>query len=368
MKTIIHALILAACLSACDLVTTPVLTVPGEYQGANFEALAEEERAVISLLDELSTVLSEAQNPDQSFTVEQLTGHFLDGNPSLSSYTNSPFRPSVDQWLIEAAAASGDTFDVLQAPLGNGGVSEGYLLNGQGQDVAELVLKGLHTALLYYNAVRLTYAQTDTTLADRLLAIYGAHPDLPASYDDGKHSHPDSYLAAMAAARDDNSGSGFYSIIQESLIQLQAASAFPVLYAYEIDEARQNIRYTLELVLASTIIHELQQAIHLLDQVSPPRADLSEAIHRISSATGISAGFRMLPSGYRLISDVQIDGILEELLSEPGQISTIYELVQDPVKGIDKLEDVIDSLQFIYGFSDSELIAFKSDWVARQSR
>ena len=368
MKHLLAALVLIGCCSSCDILSVPPLSIPNEYPGSNFETLASEELSIISGMNDLKETLVDARDENNSFTVDELGQLFLAGSPSLSSYTNDPFRSSIDNWLIEVAAASGNSFDLNQAPQGNGGVDEGYLLNGEGQDPGALILNGLHTAMLYYNAIRLSYAQVDTALADKLLAIYGAHPDMPNSYNDDQHSNPDQFLAAMAAARDENNGAGYYSTIQQGLIQLKAASAFPFDYAFEIDEARQNIRFTLELVLASTVVYELQNALELLEQSSPSDADLAEAVHRISNATGIMAGFRLLPAGYRLITDPQAESVLEELLSEPGEVSTIYEFITNPDDGVDKLEDAIDLIQFVYGFSDAELIAFKKDWVEEQSR
>lgn len=368
MKHLLAAFALIVCCSSCDILSVPPLSIPNDYPGASFQTLASEELSIIAGMNDLEETLIDARDENNSFSVDALGQLFLSGNPSLSSYTNESFRTSVDNWLIEVAAASGNSFSLSQAPQGNGGVDEGYLLNGNGQDPGSLILKGLHTAMLYYNAVRLSYAQVDTAVADKLLAMYGAHPDMPNSYNADQHSNPDRFIAAMAAARDENNGTGYYSIIREGLIQLKAASPFPFDYAFEIDEARQHIRFTLELVLASTVVHELQNALDLLEQSNPSDADLVEAVHRISNATGIMAGFRMLPAGYRLITDPQAESVLEELLSEPGQASMIYEFASNPADGVDKLEDAIDLIQFVYGFSDAELIAFKKDWVAEQSR
>lgn len=367
MKQVFLFALLSVVLISCDLFAPVPLTVPENYDGASFQTNAATELAIVDQLAALTTTLASGQDPAVSFTIDELGQLFLQGSPSLSSQTNEGFTSRVDNWLVEIAAASGNSFDLQNAPQGNGGVQEGYLFDENGVELRQIVEKGLYGAVLYYQAIKVSYASIDSTTSDKMLALFGAHPDFPNSYNKSIHPNADRFMAGYAAGRDQDNAIGYYSFMKDAFITLQAASANTFDYAFELDQSLQTIRYTWELVNAASTIHSLSLAQDLL-KTSPSDQDVVEAVHRIAEAAGFMYGYWKLPIGYRRIRDSQVESILEKLLIPVDGTSSMYEFAQKPADTISRLEEVIEDLQIFYEFTDAEVLEFKKDWVAEQSR
>lgn len=368
MKQVFLFALLSIVLIGCDLFAPIPLTVPDEYDSAAFQTNASTELAIVNQMAALSGKLATGQNLAVTFTIDELGQLFLQGTPSLSSQTNEAFTSRVDNWLVEIAAASGNSFDLQDAPQGNGGVQEGYLFDENGVELSQVVEKGLYGAVLYYQAMKVSFDPIDTATSDKLLALFGAHPDFSNSYNGSRHANADRFMAGYAAGRDQDNALGYYSILKNAFITLQAASVNTFDYAFEVDQSLQTIRYTWELVNAASTIHSLSLAVDLLEKSAPSDQDVAEAAHRIAEAAGFMYGYWKLPIGYRSLRDDQIESILEKLLIPVDETSSIYEFAQKPADTRSKLEDVIEELQVFYEFTDIEVLEFKKDWVAEQNR
>lgn len=368
MKKSLQFIFLSIVLTSCSLFEPIPLVIPDEYDGSSFEVNAAEELALVDQLVQLRDKLATATDPSVSFSVDELGQLFLAGSPSLSSQTNEAFTAKVDSWLVEIAAASGNTFDLLKAPEGNGGVDSGYLFDEYGVELSEVVLKGLYGAILYYQGMQTSFESIDTATSDKLIALFGAHPDFSNSYNRSLHPHADDFMAGYAAGRDQDNGLGFYGIMELSFITLQAASANSFDYAFELDQSLQTIRYTWEQINAASVIHTLSLAADILQEPNPSQEDLTTALHRIAEAAGFMYGYWKLPIGYRSIQDSQIESILETLLLPTEGTSVMYEFAQKPQESLSRLEDVIEQLQLFYEWTDVEVLGFKTDWVAVQNR
>lgn len=368
MKQVFLFALLSIVLIGCDLFAPIPLTVPDTYDATAFQANASTELIIVDQLAALSSSLASGQDPAVSFTIDELGQLFLQGSPSLSSQTNEAFTSRVDNWLVEIAAASGKSFDLQNAPQGNGGVQEGYLFDENGVELSQIVEKGLYGAVLYYQAMKTSFDPIESATSDKLLALFGAHPDFPNSYNKSIHPNADRFMAGYAAGRDQDNALGYYSILKNAFITLQAASANTFDYAFELDQSLQTIRYTWEVVNAASTIHSLSLAADLLEDSAPSDQAVTEASHRIAEAAGFMYGYWKLPIGYRSLQDDQIESILEKLLIPVDGTSSIYEFAQNPAGTRARLEDVIEELQLFYGFTDAEVLAFKKDWVAEQNR
>lgn len=368
MKQVFLFALLSVVLISCDLFAPAPLTVPENYDATAFQTNATTELAIVDQLSQFSSTLTSGQDPSVSFTIDELGQLFLQGNPSLSSQTNEAFTSRVDNWLVEIAAASGNSFDLQNAPQGNGGVEEGYLFDENGVELSQVVEKGLYGALLYYQAIKVSYGSIDTATSDKMLALFGAHPDFANSYNQSIHANADRFMAGYAAGRDQDNAIGYYSIMKDAFITLQAASVNTFDYAFELDQSLQTIRYTWELINAASTIHSLSLAADLLEDSAPSDENVAEAVHRIAEAAGFMVGYWKLPVGYRSIRDNQIESILEKLLIPVGGTSSMYEFAQKPADTRSRLEDVIEELQLFYEFTDLEVLSFKNDWVAEQNR
>lgn len=368
MKQVFLFALLSVVLISCDLFAPVPLTVPENYDGTSFQTNATTELAIVDQLAALSTTLASGQDPAVSFTIDELGQLFLQGSPSLSSQTNEAFTSRVDNWLVEIAASSGNSFDLQDAPQGNGGVQDSYLFDENGIELSQIVEKGLYGAVLYYQAMKVSYDPIDTATSDKLLALFGGHPDFPNSYDQSIHPNADRLMAGYAAGRDQDNAIGYYSIMKDAFITLQAASANTFDYAFELDQSLQTIRYIWEVINAASTIHNLSLAIDLLESPSPSDEDIALALHRIAEAAGFMYGYWKLPIGYRSLRDNQIESILEKLLIPVDGPGSMFEFAQKPADSLSRLEDVIEELQIFYEFTDADVLAFKKDWVAEQNR
>lgn len=368
MKQVFLFVLLSVVLTSCDLFAPIPLTVPDTYDATAFESNAATELVIVEQMAALSSTLATGQDPSVSFTIDELGQLFLQGSPSLSSQTNEAFTSRVDNWLVEIAASSGNSFDLQDAPQGNGGVQGGYLFDENGVELSQIVEKGLYGSVLYYQAMKVSFDPIDTATSDKLLALFGAHPDFPNSYNSAIHPNADRFMAGYAAGRDQDNALGYYSIMKDAFITLQAASVNTFDYAFEVDQSLQTIRYIWEVINAASTIHNLSLAADLLEGSAPSDQDLAEATRRIAEAAGFMYGYWKLPLGYRSLRDNQIESILEKLLIPVDATSRMYEFAQEPADTRSRLEDVVEELQVFYKFTDAEVLAFKKDWVAEQSR
>ncbi len=355
-------------LSGCGLFSPDPLTIPENYDGSAFSTNASAELALLDQFKDLVSKMKEGRDEGVTFSVDELGQLFLDGSPSISDQTNAYYRGLVDSWLVEMASASGNEFVLADAPQGNGGVLGGHLFDEHGLELEQMIDKGLFGSMMYSQANLILNEEITPATADRILALWGAHPDFVNSDNSSAHTNADRFSAKYAARRDQNDGIGFYTSMEDALIQLQAASANSSDYAFEVDQAVVAIREIWEAANAATIINYLYAAIDKLSQTNPSDAEIGSALHSYSEAVGFLHGWRQLPSGSRLITDDQVDKILGMMEAAPDAVPQSYLFARDPFTYLSQLEDAVNELQLIYGFTNAELESFKKNWVNEQGR
>ncbi|MCS6795991.1 MAG: DUF4856 domain-containing protein, partial [Raineya sp.] len=247
----------------------------------------------------------------------------------------------------------------------------GYLFDENGLEIEQLVEKGQFGATLYKHALDLINAGTyDDAFVDKLLAIYGATPNFSNS---GSNNVPanvrDRFSANYAARRSDiNDNNSLYVQLKRQFIKLQAAIRAGAAYNKERDDAIAEIKLLWEKVIAATAINYCHSVIATLSQTNPTDAQKGSALHALGEAIGFIHGFRTIPQNHKKITDAQIDQILILFNAPQNGTPTCYKFVTDAVNELPKLQQAINQLKNIYGFTDAEIESFKNNWVALQGR
>ncbi|GAB4420001.1 MAG: hypothetical protein OHK0039_33060 [Bacteroidia bacterium] len=355
--------------AACKREKLP-LDLPDAYDASTFAASTTTEAAVRTALANLTREMQLGRTAGTTVALTSLSDLYAAGSPSLASITTTYYRGRIEGaegWLANIALASGGTYTPGE-PQGNGGVYGGYLLDENGLELEQLVEKGLFSAAMYHHAVSLMQGTITRETADRLVSIFGAHPDFPNTTTAANAANPDRFMAQYGARRDKNDGTGLYSQMEAAFIQLQAAIEAGEEYDEERDEALETLRSTWEKICFATVINYCHTAISKLSATNPTDADKASAIHAYGEAVGFTHGWRTLPQGYRTITDSQIDALLVLLNAPYDGTPTSYKFLTDPVNELPKLVQVIDDVQVIYGFTDQEVEDFRENWVSKQGR
>lgn len=365
MRKVLSLLLFSLLLiTACGDRENAPLEIPTTYDGANFDTNAATE---LDLIRRFRNLVAEAQKGRNGAPVslDSLNYWYAAGTPSVQSLVSDYYAPKVANWHAELAKASGNTY-TPGPPVGEGGVFGGYLFDEHGLELEQMVDKGLFGALLYKHFHDLTQAAVTPATVDRMLAIFGANPSFPNSYQVALHARPDILSANYTARRDRNDGNGLYTATRDAFIQLQAAVRAGDNYNQERDEAIERIRTNWEKANAATIINYLHTVISKLSATNPSDADQGAALHAYSEAVGFTQGWRTLPN--KIITDQQIDEILLLLNAPENGVPVSYRFVADPLNELPKLTQAIGKLKAIYAFSDQEIADFKRNWVLDQNR
>lgn len=347
------------------VIEEPVYT----YSGADFSANAITENAVRTALSNLTLEMKKGRTAGTVVDLSSLTQLYTTGDPALAAVTSTYYADRIEgatAWLGELAKASGGTYSP-GTPSGEGGVYGGHLFDEHGLELEQLVEKGLFAAAMYNHAATLLAGNLDATTADRIVAIFGAHPDFSNS-DNGSLANPDQFSAKYTARRDKNDGTGMYSQMQAAIAKLQTAIAAGDDLQREEEQAVNAIKTTWEKALFATVINYCHAAISKLSTTNPTDADKASALHSYSEAVGFTHGWRQLPQEYKMITDAQIDELLELLNAPHDDAPTSYTFATDPVNELPKLTQAISKIQNIYGFSDQEIQDFRENWVSEQGR
>jgi hypothetical protein len=364
MRKVLLLLLPLFLITACGDNEKAPLDIPVAYDGANFDANAATELGVISRFRKM---VSEAQKGRSGAPVslDSLNYWYTTGSPSVQSLVSSYFAPKVTVWNAELAKASGNAY-TPGTPAGDGGAFGGYLFDENGLELEQLLDKGLYGALLYNHFDHLTHSTITPATVDRMLAIFGANPSFPNSYQAALHARPDILSANYTARRDKNDGKGPYTAIRDAFIQLQAAVRAGDDYNEERDEAIETIRINWEKGNAATMINYLHAVISKLSATNPSDADKASALHSYGETVGFIQGWRTLPN--KKITDQQIDEILQLLNAPENGTPVSYRFATDPLNELPKLTQVIGKLKAIYAFSDQDIEDFKRNWVVDQNR
>lgn len=361
---------LALLFTACTEKEKTPLTIPTTYDAAAFVANTATEEAIGAQLTALVTEVKKGRTTGAILYYNTLSNLYNVGNPSLKSITTPYYAARLDgsgNWLEAVAQASGTGY-TPGVTAGQGGTYGGYLFDENGLEMEQMIEKGLFGAALYHRAVLLMQGALTPATADQLVRIFGAHPDFPNTPTAGKANNPDKFMAGYAARRDNNAGNGLYFQMKQAFIKLQAALKAGDDYRAERDEALVAIRENWEKVNAATVINYCHSVIATLSATNPSDSDKARALHAYGECVGFAHGWRGIPSGYKTITDAEIDEVLALLNAPYNGVPVSYKFATEPLTELPKLLQVIVKLKGIYGFTDQEIEDFKKNWVTEQGR
>lgn len=355
--------------------TTPLvpgLQIPASYSSPNYNAHTTAEYSVRAQLAALGSYMKQPETAPATILEEgQLNALFASsGTPSLADLTPEYFEAIVvDQLFPEIASSSGNSYDPFQGAAANvGGVYGNRLLNRRAKESLQEVEKGLFEAALYNHFLTLTEGELTVETVDKMIAIYGAHPNFPNTSTAANTPTPDAFLALYAARRDKNDGTGFYTRTRDQFIRLKAAIEAGSAFNADRDDAVDKLKEIIESGVMGTAIYYGHAATSKLTSSNPVAVTYSGALHDLSEAVGFVHGWRAVPQQHRTITDAQIDQVLELLLAPPSTEGTMYSYITDSFTTVPNIIEYQEILQNIYGFTDAEVEDFKQNWIAVQGR
>lgn len=372
MKKSLLLLLLASAFWAvsCNDDEKDPLNIPSSYDGAAFESNA---AAELKLLSNLTKLTNEAKKGRVNGTIIGLdslfTWYAFDAPNSLENTATDYYDDRLQTWFNEITLASGGTYTPGAPAGGHGGTFGGYLFDENGLEFEQMIEKGQYGATLYNHANHLAGTSPFTAAtADRMVAIFGANPTFPNSYQAALHARPDVFSANYAARRDKNDGTGFYTTIRDNFIKLQAAAKAGDDYHEEQHDAIHEIFENWEKSNFATVINYLNSVISTLSATNPTDAQKASALHAYSECVGFVHGFRTVAAEHRIITDTQIDLLLDLLNAPYNGTPTSYKFVTDPVNELPKLQTARAEIKAIFGFTDQQMEDFKKNWVVEQNR
>ncbi len=335
--------------------------IPSSYSSDDYIVNTADER---NLYDELNALVAELEALESSSVavpVGDLTA-FWEGT-SMKNQVNPAFEVVVDNYLLEAAEASGNQYDSL---TGEGGVLAGRLFNEHGVEPLEMVEKGLFGALFYNRAIELATTYNEADLCDKLIALYGAHPIFANT--SNHPENPDRGPAKYSARRTPMSG-GFYLDIKSHLIQANYyLSRGNTRTDAVVAEPLAAVLATWERFTAATIINYLHSTIGTLSQTNLSPEDQASALHAYSEAVGFARGL-LVVSNRSIASNTQLNEVLTAMLySIENSSYTGNTLLTDRVSGVQSLTNALNLVKNIYGFTDDEVNQFRMNWINEEQR
>ncbi|MCI0570723.1 MAG: hypothetical protein L0Y66_08230, partial [Myxococcaceae bacterium] len=347
---------LSALALGCGEGTAPMceLTVPTEYPAADYATNASAELELRTRFVAFTQVMKDAEaDLTKRPSATEMKTLFEGGTTSLKSLTSSYYAEKVAALLTDFEQAAGNTWTPADPPTGNGGKYGSFIFSEVGTDLRQTVEKGMFGATFYNHALQLTSGTVTGATVDRLVAIFGAHPTFLG--DSGStNPNPDVYAAAYAERRTpvvDGKKQGLYTQIRDNLIKAHAAAARGEECQGNLEEALDGFYKDWERSNFATVIFYGNDVVTKLSNASATDADRAAALHGYGEMVGFIHGFRTLPAASRIITDAQIDELLTLLGAPSTGTVTAYKLVTDTAAQLPKLQQVMDRIQQIYGFS-----------------
>jgi hypothetical protein len=305
-----------------------------------------------------------ATNRNLPVSAERLRALYT-ANPSLSESTLPSFRALASGnggWIDELAAASGKDGDLLANPPREGRFG-GYLFAATGLEPEQPLEKGLFGAVMFNRILQEMQGEPTLAKLDKILALYGAPPTFP----NGRPASgaPNDVTIAQYAARRDNSGGGpggntgapgLYTLTRDAFLKAQSALKAGAEYKPELDSAMTTLRENMERIIAATCINYCHAGIAGLSATNPTPAQVGAALHALSENVGFIGGLKTLPR--KIISDADIDSVLERLNAPQGRPATMVRFLNNPTE-LAKLTTIINDLARIYGFTPAQVELFK---------
>lgn len=345
--------------------------IPSTYDSPTYETNAAQELALRKAFDDFLKPFRDnetALTPDAGGTFTPLTKAQLEtlygaGTPSVKSVTTAYYQAKVAAWIAEYEAAAADgTYTPVDPPDTNdkGGSYGRWVFNGRGLDLKQAIEKGSYNAAFYNHAVSIITSGTPTVgTVDRLVAAFGAHPSFPNNQN--AQQNKDVNAAGYAARRDskDAANPGPYQKAKKALITAKAAITAGERCNADRDAALKAFLAEWEKSQLATVIYYFNDIITKLSGADP---DYPAVLHAYGEAVGFIAGFKTIPQERRIVTDAQIDSLLQKSFAADGQPVEAYKLKTNPVAGASQLQQVINDIKAIYGFSDAEVESFKKNY------
>jgi hypothetical protein len=337
-----------------------ILNIPGNYDGASYTANTTQENTYYADLSDLAAEMKNGRTPNNTVLASSLETIF---NKNLTNIVSSEIKTDMGNFFTKIAQSSGKEWN-----NNTGGTFGGYLFDNYGVEYEQMVEKGLFAAAFYNRASQILNNTTSTADVDKVVALLGAHPDFPNSNNATKHANPDRFGAVYLARRDKNDGSGFYTNTKAGLIKLQAAVKEGDKFPNEKNDAIAQIRKNWEEGLAATAINYLHAMISVATASSVNAADSARLLHSYGEGVAFIYGFKGVNAAERKITNAQIDNYLS-ILNYPGNANqNAMSFLADRAGNAAKIQQALDLIKSIYGFTDAQVNDFKSNWVSVQDR
>lgn len=336
--------------------TAPVLEVPANYVSDNYDVNVTAEDAVIGELSDMTAAANAAEANAQTSTVAAIPYP-----ATLSAVTLPAYRSLTEDWLVELVKSANSPTGFQNPGAGTpamgeeGGLLGTRLLDENGLELEQMVQKGAFGAALYNHALTVINGDLSNSAAiDQLVEILGTTPDFDPS--------ATTAAATYAKRRSDIANeAGFFFDIRDNLITAKAAIEAGPGFEEERDAALEDYLSAWEKSNFATVIYycnatkvQLQAATALADGPDKEAA-LGNAMHAYAEGVAFAHGFKGLSQ--KQITDAQIDTILDLLLAPEGETPESYRFLNE-VTLLANLDQIIDDIQAIYGFTEAEVNSF----------
>ena len=352
--------------SVLDSSSSCGITIPSTYDSPTFETNAAQELALRQQLDAflapMVTVETQlaADAGATPVTRAQLDALWSAGSPSVKTTTSAYYQAKIAAWLTAYGTAVTDGAYVADVPDGGdqGGALGGYIFDGYGVDLHQAIEKGSYAAAFYNQAVSLIAIGPITTgTIDRLVASFGASPAFPNN--DNAAQNRDVLAAAYAARRDskDVANPGPYQRIRAALIKAKASVEAGSKCDADRDVALDVFLKQWEIATYASVVFDFND---IIAKVSA--SDFPGALHSYGEAVGFISGFKTIAPSRRIITDAQIDNLLQQIYAADGAPVEAYKLKTTPFDAVSRLQAGIGVIKGIYAFTDAQIMSFQQNF------
>ena len=356
----------ASASTVLDSTSSCGIAIPATYESPTFETNAAQE---LQLRQELEAFLApmvtvEAQLAADAgatpVTRAQLDALWSAGMPSVKTTTTAYYQSKVAGWLTAYGAAVTDGAYVADVPDGGdqGGALGGYIFDAYGVDLHQAIEKGSYAAAFYNQAVSLiAFGSITTGTIDRLVASFGASPAFPNN--DNATQNRDVLAAAYAARRDskDVANPGPYQRIRAALIKAKASVEAGPKCDADRDAALAVFLAQWEQSTYASVVFDFNDIIKKLSA-----SDVPGALHSYGEAIGFISSFKTISQSRRIITDAQIDNLLQQVYAADGAPVEAYKLKTTSIDAVSRLQAGIGVIKGIYAFSDAQIESFKQSY------
>ncbi|NJL14030.1 MAG: hypothetical protein HC913_14150 [Microscillaceae bacterium] len=210
-----------AFLMACGEDERAPLLVPTTYNSPNFVTNTQAENTVLTELGNLVTAMNNAETG---------TTDPIPYPANLKAITRAAYATKIEGWIPELVKGAGQSFDLENAPTGDGGVLGTRLLDENGLELEQMIEKGSFGAALFHHALDILSQPVSEADIDRLVRILGTD----ASFDPNTAK----FSALYAKRRSDNlAQTGLFYDLKQNLLVAKAALAAGPEYQPEFNAA-----------------------------------------------------------------------------------------------------------------------------------